>query len=233
MQNTGFKLLLLALVFFSVKVSSAGIRDHTRPVPVSGTRVSQSQADDLSLTLVTTAPQNLQTWIRLAAVADSSRQNLSAKICTPDAALIQSDQRIRAFSPDSKSSIYSARINQLSWEENCLTLRARLASKATSQAHNFVMEIIVQRGQFLAIPKEAIIEEGDRQIVYIQQKDKGFTPQVIHTGLHGELYTQVLHGLNAGDKVATFGSFFIDAEYKLKSGKTDDNNGSPHAHHHH
>lgn len=233
MKKARCKFLLLALVFFSVEVSSAGIRDYTRPVSVSGTEVSQSQADDLSLTLVTAAPQSLQTWIRLAAVTDSSRQNLSAKICTPNAALILPNQRVRAFSPDSKSSIYSARISQLSWKKSCLILHAHLARKIPTLAHNFVMEIIVQRGQFLAIPKEAIIEEGDKQIVYIQQKDKSFTPQVIHTGLHGELYTQVLHGLNTGDKVATFGSFFIDAEYKLKSSKANSNNGSSHAHHHH
>ncbi len=228
----GYLFLLLSVVFFSIKISTAGIRDHTRPVS-SGTRVSQSQAGDLSLTLVTTAPQNLQTWLRLAAVTDQSKKNLLAKICNTDASLVKLKQRVRAFPADSISSIYQARISQLNKRNNCLQIRAKLATKMLKHNSNFVMEIIVQRGQFLAIPKEAIIEEGDHQVVYVQQKDRSFIPKTIHTGLQGELYTQVLHGLNNGDKVATFGSFFIDAQYKLTRGKPADKTGSAHAHHHH
>ena len=35
-------------------------------------------------------------------------------------------------------------------------------------------------------------------------------------GVQGELYTQVLGGLQPGEQVVTFGSFFVDADYKLK-----------------
>jgi hypothetical protein len=41
-------------------------------------------------------------------------------------------------------------------------------------------------------------------------------PKEVHTGIQGELYTQVLEGLQANTPVVTFGSFFIDAEHKLK-----------------
>ena len=34
--------------------------------------------------------------------------------------------------------------------------------------------------------------------------------------IQGELLTQVLDGIKEGDQVVTFGSFFIDAEQKLK-----------------
>jgi len=108
------------------------------------------------------------------------------------------------------------------------------------------MEVITQRGRFLAIPSEAIIEEGDRQIVYVYMSSKAdaasdesaddladeqghYRPRQIHRGLQGELYTQILHGLNPGEQVVTLGSFFIDADYKLKSSEQATSN----AHHHH
>ena len=78
------------------------------------------------------------------------------------------------------------------------------------------MEIVVEQGPFLSVPNEAIIEEGDKHIVYVQQQPGQYVPQEIHTGIQGELYTQVLDGLNDGAQVVTFGSFFIDAEHKLK-----------------
>jgi len=80
----------------------------------------------------------------------------------------------------------------------------------------YLMEIVVERGPFLSVPNVSIIEEGGDHLVYIQKQPGQYTPQVIKTGLQGELYTQVLEGLQANTPVVTFGSFFIDAEHKLK-----------------
>jgi hypothetical protein len=35
-------------------------------------------------------------------------------------------------------------------------------------------------------------------------------------GVQGELFTEVVKGLMPGEQVVTFGSFFIDADHKLK-----------------
>ena len=51
----------------------------------------------------------------------------------------------------------------------------------------------------------------------MQGEAEQYTPHEIHTGIQGELYTQVLDGVKDGDQVVTFGSFFIDAEHKLKA----------------
>jgi Cu(I)/Ag(I) efflux system membrane fusion protein len=81
----------------------------------------------------------------------------------------------------------------------------------------YVVEITVEQGPFLSVPNEAIIEEGDRHVVYVEQQAGQYVPQEIHTGIQGELYTQVLDGVSDGAQVVTFGSFFIDAEHKLKA----------------
>jgi Cu(I)/Ag(I) efflux system membrane fusion protein len=78
------------------------------------------------------------------------------------------------------------------------------------------MEIVVEQGPFLSVPNEAIIEEGNRHVVYVQQHEAQYVPQEVRTGVQGELYTQVIDGVKEGDQVVTFGSFFIDAEHKLK-----------------
>ena len=78
------------------------------------------------------------------------------------------------------------------------------------------VEIVTDRGNFLSIPNEAIIEEGSRRVVYVQRQEGRYEPAVIGTGIQGELFTEVREGLVDGEQVVTFGSFFIDAEYKLK-----------------
>ncbi len=222
-------------------VANAGsIRDHTRPNYTHSTRVNESQAAELTLTLVPVASQNLQTWLRLAGVIDSAKRYLSAIHCTNkkanNPAVIQIGQRIRAFTPDSKSSIFRATVISVAKSSNnnvqqqCILITARLSATTKQANKNYIMEIIVQRGQYKAIPKEAIIEEHNSHIVYLQKKSGQFIPRKIKTGLKGELYTEVITGLELGEQVVTLGSFFIDAQYKLslaqKSGTAD-------AHHHH
>jgi len=111
--------------------------------------------------------------------------------------------------------MYQAHIIRVVPRAGGATVEASLTAVGRQNAPYYVMEIVVERGPFLSVPNEAIIEEGNRHIVYVRQSGQ-YVPQEIHTGIQGELYTQVLDGLKEGAQVVTFGSFFIDAEHKLK-----------------
>lgn len=212
-------LWVLMLAFGSAEAQ--GIRDRTRPDDTRDTTVTETQAVELTLTLVETATQALQTWVRTAATIDASGKILALSLCPPEAELVQVGQRVRTFPPDSKSSIYQARVTRIVPDGDCVAVEATLSGRTYEDSLRYVVEIVVQRGDFLSIPNEAIIEEGDRQLVYIQQGAGRYSPQEIHTGLKGELYTEILHGLSEGDQVVTLGSFFIDADYKLKTTERD------------
>jgi len=232
MPNRTHGAVLICALFASVAAHSQGMRDRTRPTNAPDTAVSESQASELTLTLVEAARTQLQTWVRTAGTLDESGTALSACITGPHADLVRPGQRVRAFPPDSKSSISQARVTLAEPREGCRYVEARLSGQLYAQAPRYILEIQVDRGEFLAIPKEAIIEEGDMRIVYLQMHPGHYVPQEIHTGLEGELYTQVMHGLAEGDQVVTFGSFFIDAEHKLKaSAEGGMSMGNAHQHH--
>jgi len=112
--------------------------------------------------------------------------------------------------------MFQAKITRVTAAKNSAIVEATLSSIGLENTSNYVMEINVDRGEFLSIPNEAIIEEGDRRIVYVEKQQGQYLPFEVQTGLQGELLTEVLKGLNEGDRVVTFGSFFIDSEYKLK-----------------
>ena len=192
------------------------VREHTRPPRPSGTSVTESQAEALTLTVGSASPRLVQSWIRTAGTIDKTNKVLSADLSEPDAALIKVGQRVRAFPPSSKSSMYQAFVTRVTPRGGGATVEASLASTGRQNAKLYVMEIVVERGPFLSVPNEAIIEEGERRLVYVQRSGQ-FAPQEIHAGIQGELYTQILDGLNESDQVVTFGSFFIDAEHKLKA----------------
>jgi len=212
--------LLLCVFCFALMAAAQGVREHTRPSQPAGTAVSESQASDVTLTLSTASLRLVQTWVRTAGTIDKSGKILSASLSGPEASLVKVGQRLRAFPPSSKSSMYQAYVTRVVATPGGAAIEASLSGSGRQNTSRYVMEIVIERGPFLAIPNEAIIEEGDRRVVYIQRGAGQYVPQEIQTGIQGELLTEIAGGLHDGDQVVTFGSFFIDAEHKLKSTDT-------------
>ena len=210
-------LLVLLGVLTVGSAHAQGVREHTRPTQPGGTTVSDSQAIDLTLTLNQTVVRPVQTVVRTAGTIDKAGKIVTASLDPPHAALMKVGQRVRVFPVESRSSMYQARLTKVVAQGGRAMVEATLSSRGRENSVNYLMEITAERGQLLSVANEAIIEEGNRHIVYVQQHPGQYVPQEIQTGVQGELYTEVLDGLTEGDQVVTFGSFFIDAEHKLKS----------------
>jgi hypothetical protein len=193
-----------------------GVRDHTRPTPDRSTAVTQSQASELTLTVTDVSVRPIQIWVRTAAVANSTRRTLSAVVSPADGARVKVGQRVRAFPPESRSSMYQARISRVVAERDRVLVEATLVGPGRQDGSRYVLEIVTEQGEFLSVPNEAIIETGGKPVVYVQQQEGRYTQREIQTGVQGELYTQIVSGLKPGEQVVTLGSFFIDAEHKLK-----------------
>ena len=221
-RRAGLVRLALVILVLGAAVATAAAQDprsHTRLNP-RGTRVTESQAETLTLTLGTAEVRLLQTWVRTAGTIDKTGKVLSATVSGPEAALVKVGQRVRAFPPSSKSSMYQAYVTRVTPKSSGVAVEATLAASGRANTTLYVMEVVVEQGPYLVVPNEAIIEEGDKHIVYVQQNGE-YVPKEVHTGIQGELYTQVLEGLEANTHVVTFGSFFIDAEHKLKGAGLD------------
>jgi hypothetical protein len=196
---------------------AADMRDRVRLPRSETTAVTQTQAADLTLTLTEVAVRPVQHWLRTDGALDRDGKIVTAFLSTADAAFINVGQRARAFSADSKASMYQARITRITQQGSRFRVEATLSASHHDDAR-WLLEIVVERGEFLSIPNEAIIEEGNRQVVYVLLPGGDYEPRDIAIGLQGERYTQVKEGLVPGDQVVTTGSFFIDAEYKMKGG---------------
>jgi Cu(I)/Ag(I) efflux system membrane fusion protein len=77
------------------------------------------------------------------------------------------------------------------------------------------VEIFIDLGEKLAIPESAVINTGNRRLVYV---DTGgaFEPREVTTGIKAEGMIEVMEGLKAGDNVAAEANFLIDSEARLK-----------------
>lgn len=224
--------VFLLLFVTSTSGLAQGVREHTRPGETSdparlryrlgdntraaGASVNNAQASDVTLTLNAVAVRPIQTWVRTAGRIDKSGKVLTASVQSPDASLVKVGQRARAFSPESKSSMYQAWVTKVTPRDGGIGVEVTLSSTGHPNSSNYVIEIVTIRGEFLSIPNEAMIEEGTKHIVYVQKQGGQYVPVEVRTGVQGELYTAVESGLTEGDQVVSFGSFFVDSEYKLK-----------------
>jgi membrane fusion protein, copper/silver efflux system len=70
----------------------------------------------------------------------------------------------------------------------------------------------------LSVPESAVIDTGDRKIVYVETEPGIFEGRQVTLGSRvGDRYP-VLDGLSPGDRVAAAGAFLIDAESRLTQG---------------
>jgi Cu(I)/Ag(I) efflux system membrane fusion protein/cobalt-zinc-cadmium efflux system membrane fusion protein len=69
----------------------------------------------------------------------------------------------------------------------------------------------------LLVPREAVIDTGIRQLVFVAKGEGRFEPRNVKTGVSSSDGTiQILDGIVAGERVVTSGQFLLDAESRLR-----------------
>ena len=76
--------------------------------------------------------------------------------------------------------------------------------------------IKIDLGRKLALPDDALVDTGERKLVFIDLGNGRIEPREIQAGREAEGYYEVLAGLKEGEKVVTSANFLIDSESKLK-----------------
>ena len=78
------------------------------------------------------------------------------------------------------------------------------------------VQVKIDLGTKLTIPADAVIDTGERHVVYVDKGGGNFEPREVALGLKGDGMVEVIRGLNAGERVASAANFLIDSEAKLK-----------------
>jgi len=78
-------------------------------------------------------------------------------------------------------------------------------------------EIHAVLGEHLVVPKDAVLDSGTRQIVFVALGDGFFAPHEVRLGERGDDYAEVLEGLQEGEQVVVGANFMVDSESQLKA----------------
>lgn len=78
------------------------------------------------------------------------------------------------------------------------------------------VEIAVDLGKKLLVPADAVIDTGERQVVYVDKGAGNFEPRTVTAGMRADGQREILAGLKPGERVASSALFLIDSEAQLK-----------------
>ncbi|MEW6037175.1 MAG: efflux RND transporter periplasmic adaptor subunit [Pseudomonadota bacterium] len=79
------------------------------------------------------------------------------------------------------------------------------------------LELKIPLGMRLVVPKDAILESGERQIIFIHFGSGRLEWRNAKIGLRSGDWVEVLEGIREGEHVVTSANFLIDSESQLKS----------------
>ncbi|UOK73741.1 efflux RND transporter periplasmic adaptor subunit [Ancylobacter polymorphus] len=99
-------------------------------------------------------------------------------------------------------------------------VRIEIANPDGALLPNMYAEVEIGTGAaapVVAVPDDAVIDTGTRQVVILDRGEGRFEPREVKIGLRGEGFTEIRSGIAEGDRVVVAANFLIDAESNLKA----------------
>jgi len=107
------------------------------------------------------------------------------------------------------------------FSEETRTLRARIetANPGRELRSEMYVEAAIKAdlGSALTVPVSAVLNTGEKEIVFVMKQDGVFLPREVKTGRRNDDYAEISSGLRAGETVVTSANFMIDSESRMKA----------------
>jgi len=156
-------------------------------------------------------------------VADLSTVWISADIYESEVAAVTLNQpasvTFAAYPGETFRGMVSYVYPTLNTEARTVRVRLELPNPGLKLKPGMYGNVTVQTDAVntLVIPKEAVLETGLRQLVFLDRGQGRYEPASVKLGRRSQDDVEVLEGLKEGDRIVTSANFLLDAESKLAS----------------
>lgn len=157
-------------------------------------------------------------------IADGSRIWVIADVPEYDAASVWKGASARVRVRTLPGKVFEGVINLIYPEVQTQTrttkVRIELPNPDGLLLANMYAEVEIESGAVdpvVAVPNSAIVDTGDRQVVFVDKGEGRFEPRDVSLGIRGEVKTEVTKGIDVGDRVVVSANFLLDAESNLNA----------------
>ena len=78
------------------------------------------------------------------------------------------------------------------------------------------VELQVNLGEGIVVPSDAVVDTGERKVVFVAHDGGHFEPRALKLGIALDGAYQVLDGLVEGESIAAQGQFLLDSESRIR-----------------
>jgi Cu(I)/Ag(I) efflux system membrane fusion protein len=156
-------------------------------------------------------------------VADLSRVWISADIYESEVAAVKLDQPISvsfaAYPGETFHGSMAYIYPSLNAEARTVRVRFELPNPGLKLKPGMYGNVTLQTdaAKALVVPKEAVLETGLRQLVFMDRGQGRYEQTLVKLGRRNQDEVEVMEGLKEGDRIVTSANFLLDAESKLTS----------------
>ena len=156
-------------------------------------------------------------------VADLSTVWISADIYESEVASVKLDQPISVSFAAYPGETFHGKMTyiypMLNAEARTVRVRFELPNPGLKLKSGMYGNVTLQTDEAtaLVVPKEAILETGLRQLVFMDRGQGRYEQTLVKLGRRNQDTVEVMEGLKEGDRIVTSANFLLDAESKLAS----------------
>lgn len=161
--------------------------------------------------------------MELYTVADLSRVWIWADVFENDIDLVHEGQEATIRLQSEPSTERRAKVSFVSpmLATSTRTLRVRFDVDNTDGAlrpgQYATVELDVALGDGIAVPVEAVIRTGDRDVVFVETRPGRYAPRAVELGRKVGNEYEVRSGLESGERVVVSAQFLLDSESRLRA----------------
>lgn len=155
-------------------------------------------------------------------IADLSEVWVIAEVSEAEAGLVKPDRQVSITITGLPGKTFQSRIDYVypSMNPETRTLRVRSTLDNSNDLLKpgmfATVEIRPDLGRRLAVPEDAVMDTGERQVVYVDRGEGLFEPRAVTAGIRAGGMREIVSGLESGERVAASALFLIDSEAQLK-----------------
>ena len=202
-------------------VSSAQIDAVLRAGKPSPTVTLYSPATGVVTELKVMQGQAIQAGMPLYTITNLSEVWVDAEIREADAGLVRVGTNATLTFTAYPGKQYAARVGYIypTVQDQARTIKARIVinndSGALMPGMYATVDLTAPTRIALTVPSSAVVQAGDRSLVFVDAGDGKLIPHDVTTGRVAGDYTEILSGVDAGQRVVTSAQFLIDSESNL------------------
>lgn len=181
-------------------------------------------ASGVVLSKAATKGMNVMPGMDLYVIADLSTLWVEADVYETDLDIVSLGASATFYGNDSATHIMKAKVAFISPTVDAKSRTIKVRIEVDNRDGHMKpgmygsVEIAKTLGTQLAVPKSALIDTGQRKIVFVQVAADAYAARELTTGHRAGDWIEVLKGLHPGEKIAVSGQFLLDADSSIQAG---------------